>query len=205
MSNYDITQWTDFVRGVTDAEDEQAMRESLPSAGAREQKMEQLLRRVAEVGRWDTQNAVPEGTVRIVKSFGSLLARRTAAIRKPFQILFDSFAQPALAGVRGGSAEARHLVVESDRHTVDVRHDPGHRSPSGSLHAGAVNGQLFSSQGSQPVPQIPVLVLAGDDVVGTSWTGETGDFQADGLPEGPLNLCVLIGSEECIEFPLSAA
>jgi hypothetical protein len=203
MKRYDITHWADFVRGVGEAEDAQSMRTHLATAAASERRDEELLRRVAEVGVRDGRDEVPAATLRIVKALGSLRKTRTAARRLPFRILFDSFGQPAVAGVRGSQPSDRHVVVEAGDFVVDVRFEPGEPSRLGGASGAAVTGQVLHRDGSRPLPEASVVVLAGGEAVGASRTGAGGEFQADGLPDGPLDLWVEVGSDQSIDFPLS--
>ncbi len=72
-------------------------------------------------------------------------------------------------------------------------------------HSQVVVGQLLRhGPEPRPVPEVPVLMLSERRVVGRSLTTRFGEFQADGLPPGPLDLCLLVGPEECIDVPLGA-
>ncbi len=204
MKRYDITHWADFVRDTAESTQAEAMAEYLQEASREERRDAELLRRVAAVGRQDRENKVPESAVRIAKALGSVRRTRTSGSQLPFRILFDSFGQPAVAGVRGSQPRDRHLVVEAGDFVVDVRFEPGELSRLGGASGAAVTGQVLRREGSQPLSDLPVLLLAGDEAVGASRTGESGEFQADGLPEAPLNLWVRVEGGEFIDFPLSA-
>jgi hypothetical protein len=203
MKRHDITDWADFVRGVAEAGDARSMSEVLAAAPAADRRDEELLRRVARVGLRDSRDQVPAGALRVVKALGSLRRTRTAARRLPFRVLFDSFGQPAVAGVRGSQPSDRHVVVEAGDLVVDVRFEPGEPSRLGGASGAAVTGQVMRRDGSEPVADASVVVLAGDRAVGASLTGAGGEFQADGLPDGPLDLWVGVGDDQSIDFPLS--
>ena len=87
-------------------------------------------------------------------------------------------------------------MVESGDYTVDVRLEPA-------VAGSSLVGQILRSSGeAEPLPRTPVLVFAGDDIVGSSLTSPAGEFRADGLPESPLNLCLMVGGDACIEVEL---
>ncbi|MEE8523150.1 MAG: hypothetical protein V3T72_04405 [Thermoanaerobaculia bacterium] len=205
MKRYDITHWADLVRGIAEPEDELAMRTLLAAASTRDRRDEELLRRVATVGYQESVGQVPASAVRIAKALGSVRRTRSSERRLPFRILFDSLGQPAVAGVRGSQPSDRHLVVEAGDFVVDVRFEPGEPSRLGGASGAAVTGQVLRREDSQPLAETAVLVLAGDEAVGASLTSDSGEFQADGLPDGPLDLWVRVGRDQSIGFPLSAA
>jgi len=204
MKRYDITHWADSVRGVAGPEDEQAARAHLTAASAGDRRDEELMRRVAGVGYRDCVDEVPASAVRIAKALGSVRRTRSSERRLPFRIVFDSLGQGAVAGVRGSQASDRHVVVEAGDFVVDVRFEPGEPSRFGGAPGAAVTGQVLRRQGSRPLAEAPVLILAGDEAVGASLTSDSGEFQADGLPDGPLDLWVRVGRDQSIDFPLSA-
>ena len=57
-----------------------------------------------------------------------------------------------------------------------------------------------------PASEVPVLMLSRERrenrIVGRATTGEFGEFQAEGLPGEPMDLCLLVGSEQCLQLPL---
>ena len=139
--------------------------------------------------------------------------------RLGFEIVFDSLAQAA-AGVRGpalagnpfgGAADGlRHLVLEAERYTVDVRFerrpDPRFTVRPGGFSGAVVAGQIVHKNGeTKPMPRTPVLVFAGESIVCSTLSNDSGEFHAEGLPEEPLRLCLLVGRRECIEVPLGQA
>ena len=55
---------------------------------------------------------------------------------------------------------------------------------------------------SRPLPEVPVLVAAGETIVARSLSGEFGEFQAENLPRDSLSLSLLVGHDERIDLPL---
>ncbi len=204
MTDPDITVWCDFVRGVLDPETEARMRQRLAS---RSLTLPPALGRVAAVGRWDAENPVPDAAVRIAKAAGSLRRRGSAAAeprsssilkRLPFKVVADSLHQTAGAGARDLHSSYRHIVFEAEGYSVDVRLEH-EREPAGTV----VLGQLMRHGGEvRPVKEVPVLLVTDDKIVGRGLTGEFGEFHAEGLPDEPMDLCILVGAERCLELPL---
>ena len=220
MTRFKITDWCDFVRGVADPQQGADMRREL-EAGDAPSRMIDMLSLVAEVGQLDSALEIPEHAVRVAKAAGSLArpqdrpetADETGLGKLlrylPFSITFDSFAEPALAGTRSLQGADRRLSVEAEAYKIDLRveHDTEPQST-------VVVGQLLRrSPGAEregtewtdaedPMQDIPVLALEAGRIVGRSKTGRFGEFQAEGLPNEALSLCLLVGTDECIELPL---
>ena len=116
MTDFDITQWADFVRGVGDPELEEDMQESL-DRGSTAGNLAKMLHRVAAVGRADAETPVPESAVRIAKAIGTTtrFEDRPAIRRVPCWLTFDSLLEPAAAGARGIQEAHRELSFEAHR------------------------------------------------------------------------------------------
>ena len=205
MTDLDITGLCDFVRGVLDPETEARVREHLES---RSRNPAGALRRVAAVGHWDAQHPVPDSAVRVAKAAGSLQRRDSAPAaesfagsvlkRLPLTVVADTLHQAAGAGARDLQSNYRHIVFEAEGYSVDVRLEH-EKEPAGAV----VLGQLMRHDGEAgPVGEVPILLVARNKIVGRGLTGEFGEFHAEGLPVEPMDLCLLVGSEQCLELPL---
>ena len=213
----DITDWCDYVRGVAEPERMEAM-VSMIEAGEAPSQLIDRLSLVAEVGHLDSTVEVPEHAVRVAKAAGSL--RRPRAVDEAesgffspgrllrflsFSITFDSLEQPAVAGTRNLQVADRQLSFEAEDFKVDLRleHDtePNSTVVVGQLlHRGGEEG----SSTTTPVVDVPVLAVEEGRIVGRSLTGRFGEFQAEGLPNKSLSLCLLVGPNECLELPVGA-
>ncbi len=220
MSEFNIGQWSDLVRGVADPEMADQMQEHLQeSASARGTVA--ALRRVAAVGRSDHDSPVPAGAVRIAKAIGS--TSRAGAVPKvrriPFMVTFDSLLEAAPAGSRGAQQSHRELTFEAQGYSIDLRleHEtaPSSEGFLGTLPARqVVVGQLLKrdgddhptdpcGDGARPVSRAPVFVFSGEHLIGKAVTGNHGEFQVEGLPRESLDLCLVAG-EDYLEMPLAA-
>jgi len=199
MNTQDTTQWCDYARGLMKLSSAERMQAELASS-ERVRRTVRHFQRVAELARSDTALAIPEYAVRVAKAAGSLRRHDSERLaRRPFSVLFDSLRDAVVAtGIRDLQPFRHQTVFRSDDYIVDVRVEQ-ETNPNGQV----VVGQLLRHQEkAQPVPRIPVLVLSGGRVVGRDLTSRFGEFQAAGLPDEPLELCLLIGDESCIDIPL---
>lgn len=198
MTTHDMTQWCDFTRGVLAPQVAESMRANL----ARSDRARHLVRRferVAELARKDNAVSPPDYAVRIAKAAASVGGAAHRLARRPFTVLYDSFLQPLPAtGTRSHHPSHQQVVYRAQDYTVEVRLERETKP-----HSQIVVGQLLRHLDEvQPVAQVPVLVLSDGRVVGRDLTSRFGEFQAAGLPPEPLQLCLLIGEEACIDVPL---
>ena len=205
MTKFDIVQWCDYVRGVSDAEEESRMREHLESDPQARRAVE-LFSRVRSVAEADNAFSIPDYALRIAKAAASV-SRAPAEVPDasvwrflPFRVAFDSLCSPALAGTRDLHSSYRQVQFQTDEYALDVRleHSPG---PQGT----AVVGQILKL-GDEPVAmaEIPVLVAAEGRIVERSLTSRFGEFHAEDLPKSPLHLYALVGEDSCIAVPLAS-
>ncbi|RMH18307.1 MAG: hypothetical protein D6696_13380 [Acidobacteria bacterium] len=187
---------------MVDRETEQAMIAEL-EAGRAGTESAALLRRVADVARADAEQPVPEHAVRMAKALASVRRpseRPSLFERLPFAVVFDSLRQPVAAGTRDLQPAHRQLSIRAAGFVLDVRLE---QEPA--AQGTAMVGQVVEQKGAQAaaLAEVPVLVLAGGDVVGRALTNRFGEFQADGLPAERLELCVLVRDDALIRVPLS--
>lgn len=198
MTTYDMTQWCDFSRGVLAPQLAESMRSKLARSD-RAQHMVRRFERVAALAQQDSTLGPPDYAVRIAKAAASVehAARRLA--RRPFTVLYDSFLQPVpAAGTRNLHPSHQQVVYRAQEYTVEVCLEK-ETNPHSQIVVGQVLRHL---EEVRPVPQMPVLLLSDGRIVGRDLTSRFGEFQAAGLPPEPLQLCLLIGEETCIDVPL---
>ena len=95
-------------------------------------------------------------------------------------LVFDSFAQPAFAGVRG-AAEARQVVLRAEDFDVHVKisGDPGQQQ---------LIGQIFPRNESRFVDNAQLQLLKDGERVGLTVVDQFGGFQFEEVPQGTLSL-----------------
>ena len=95
-------------------------------------------------------------------------------------VVFDSFTQPAFAGVRG-AAEARQVVLRAEDFDVHVKisGDPGQQQ---------LIGQIFPRNESRFVDNAQLQLLKDGERVGLTVVDQFGGFQFEEVPQGTLSL-----------------
>ena len=96
-------------------------------------------------------------------------------------ITFDSFLQPALAGVRGASGAARQLVMRAEEFDIHIKiwGEPEHRQ---------MLGQVLCRSGAAFVQSASLHLVQRGERLETATANETGEFHFTDLPEGDLSL-----------------
>lgn len=212
MTRIDITDWCDFVRGVTEPEVEETLRRRLEKDAAAQRTVE-ILQRVDAVGQADRALDIPEHALRGAKAIGSLQRPNslvdelpseekeswwsTLLERLPVRVAFDNLLQPAVAGTRDLQSPHRQILFEADDYTVDVRWEQ-----ADAQHTVVIGQALEREETPKPLVDLPVYVMAEDKIVARAQTNRFGEFQADKLPKKPLRLCLLVGERSCLELPL---
>ncbi len=221
MSEFNITQWCDFVRGVGDPEKAEQMRDHLEAGSTAARSIVEAMRSGADVGRSDSESPVPLDAVRIAKAIGGTSRANAAPTvrRIPCLLAFDSLLEAAPAGSRNLQQSHRELTFTARGYSVDLRLEQEIEPPNmvmvGQLlrqrdeYASAAReirpsreGHTDRDNAPQPVSRAPVLVYSGERLIGKAVTGIHGEFQVEGLPRESLDLCVVAG-EDFLELPLA--
>ncbi len=210
MSKYDVTHWSDYVRGLADPPLRRELDAHLALPGS-----ESARRSVAAFesllafARRDALAEPPAAALHGAKVLGSLLRPPAAAgdgllARLRSFLVFDSAAAPLAYGLRDladPGVRDRQLIYRSDDYFIDLRLEA---EPGGD--AWVVVGQLLHEKdGVTPLPGVPLLAASADRFVARARTGELGEFQAEGLPGQDLRLLFLVSDEICLEVPVSHA
>jgi len=138
----------------------------------------------------DSRLDVPQSAVR--------MARAIFVLHKPEQVqlhprtlarlVFDSFREPAAAGVRSERQLARQTLYEAGDYTIDLRLEAD-ADPAKVVMVGQIANRV---QPEQPPRSVPVLLQAGREELGRTTTNEFGEFQLAYQPRTPLRLLIPI-------------
>lgn len=198
MKHYDMIQWSDYVRGVGDAELRRAMRDHLATGCPECGRTAQLLRGVVDVARSDRRHGPPESAVRAVRALFALQQPTASHWLSPLRIrlAFDSLYEPAPAGVRGPETARRQLVYYAQDYalTLSLDYRPGPKGESLEL-----GGEILRrSEG--PIPEVPAYLMSGSQLLAHSFSSHLGDFHMECDPAERMRLCLLVDSAELIEI-----
>lgn len=208
MSKYDVTIWSDYVRGLLDpaTRNELSAYLELPGSVAARRTVQAFGGLLAFAAR-DAAAEPPAGALRSVKALGSMLRPREDSWLRKLQsvLVFDSASAPLLAGVRDLGHLDRQLIFRNDDYYVDLRLEQ--EAPNGAPNgAWVIVGQLLREKdGVRPVAGVPVIAANVERFLSRSTTGKLGEFQAEGLPSADLRLLFLVDDELCLEVPVSNA
>ena len=198
MEHFSDQAWADFIRGIN-APQRKEMESHLANGCPDCTVSRNTWTQVQTAALQESSFAPPENTVRIAKLlFANSFAGQSEA--HVASLTFDTFLQPALAGIRSAAAAARQMVYEADGLAVDLCFD---RSPQSRMLS--LTGQVLDKQ----VPRAP---LQNSEVI--LWTekglpiAETkanafGEFHLEFEPQNNLRLSIRVVARAHIRIHLA--
>lgn len=198
MNHFDIADWTDYARNLVDGDRRGAMDAHLASGCARCGRTLSALQRVAALAHDDLQQPLPEHAMHSVKALSAvhLPERAPRLVSLALQLAFDSFMEPAPAGIRGLELSSRHLVYYAQNYALDLRLE--YEPDSAMLQLG---GEILDRKFG-PVANVPTFLIADDQIVSRSTSGELGEFTLACHNKGSIRLCLVMNEDECIDVTL---
>ncbi len=191
MKHFPLTQWVDFVRGVSEATSTAAMERHLtPGCPACEQTVRRL-RAVSELARVDEGYEPPAHLIRFAKAAFSL--RRPDRVFLlgilPARLAFEGMDRALLAGTRGPGEEFnRQNLYEAGDFSLHLRFERAQGVATVSL-----TGQIANrNKPEAPIAHVPVLLTRGRTVVARSLSNEFGEFQVEYRANAALRLQIPI-------------
>ncbi|HEX2714781.1 MAG TPA: hypothetical protein VHM88_21545, partial [Candidatus Acidoferrales bacterium] len=137
MNHYSTQEWIDFANEVATEARKMEMQQHLDSGCKRCADSVALWQQVRDGAAAEARYQPPDGLVRLAKAmFG---ARKGPESSEEVSLLFDSFAQPLLAGVRSSEASARQMLYSTGSFFLHLQISA--RADSGRV---AVMGQLMN-------------------------------------------------------------
>jgi hypothetical protein len=184
MNHFDITQWTDFARGVTPAADRGVMEAHVVSGCARCRETLTLVKRVVESARIDNAYDPPEHVVRCAKALSALLSPKRADVSLIARLVYDSFGALAPVGMRAEDRISRHGLYEAGDFCVDVRLEQEKGSALATL-VGQISNRVDPDSS---LVEAPVLLMARKNIVAHTVYNRFGEFQMEYPPAPDLRL-----------------
>jgi hypothetical protein len=201
MKHFGVEQWLDFVRGLAGTIDRVAMEQHL-SQGCKDcSALVERLRRFVAAAAADARYQIPDWAVRSACDIFELQRPDKVLFlpRLVAKLVFDSFREPALAGVRSQEEMTHQALYEAGDYCVDLRveHERG-------ADAVVLAGQIANrTQPEQRVSGIPVILMSGKEVLGRTVSNGSGEFQIECQAKKSLRLYVpLQQAGKRIEVPL---
>jgi hypothetical protein len=193
-------EWIDRVRGNVPAPEKDAM--DLHLAGCRRcRRARDLFGAVAEVARGEAAYSVPEGTLRSARAIFALQRPERVQIlpRALARLVYDSFAEPLLVGIRSRQRVTRQAMYRAGDYYVDLRMES---EPETSRVS--VVGQIANRRDPErSVSHVPVILMSDEEVVARAVSNELGEFQLGYAPAKHLRLHVPVSGSGSIEVALN--
>jgi len=200
MKHFEVEQWLDFVHGLAGAREAMTMEQHLSHGCKKCNAMVHGLRRFVAAATADARYQIPDWKVRLACDiFERQRPEKLLLPRLVAKLVFDSFREPALRGVRSQEDSMHRAMYEAKDYCVDLRmeHERG-------ADAVVLVGQIANhTQPERRVSGVPVILMSGKEVVGRTVSNDSGEFQMQCHAKKPLRLCVpLRQAGKRIEVPL---
>ncbi|MBZ5554600.1 MAG: hypothetical protein LAO21_17930 [Acidobacteriia bacterium] len=196
MKHYDITEWSDFARGLTEGIDRSSMERHLELGCSQCRRTARLFIDLARIAKAEPQFQVPLSVERLAKAI--LAMNQPEKLRRlprfvP-RLVFDSFRSPLPAGVRSRQGMTRQALYRDHaaNFSLDLRldHEPGSSQV-------VLVGQIANfKEPSKRHSHVPVFLLAGRDIVARTVSNQLGEFQLECQAKKRLRLCVPVNDME---------
>ena len=190
MKHYGIAQWVDFARGLVPESEQQAMRGHLADGCSECGELADFCRELSSTCLEAAEYPAPEWVVRSAKAMFPVQAvpQRKRAYRIAAELIYDSFLEPAPAGLRDSWQVGWQALYRSGDCSLDLRIEPELASSRS-----AVIGQLSNySAPDQRMEGILVYLKAGKLMIAETHSNEFGEFQMEFEQQGRLELCVYL-------------
>ena len=198
MEHFSEQTWADFGTGFGASEKARGIKAHLAANCLNCKADSRFWSRLQTMALAEREYSAPENLVRLAKL--EFIAKKEFQAEKwsLASVLFDSFSQPLLAGVRSSAAVARQVVYEAEGLTVDLRFDLV--VPSGKISA---VGQILDSHiAREPLTGAPVVVWTQNgQLVATATANAYGGFQLEFEAQDDLRLTARVG-ERRVRMPL---
>jgi hypothetical protein len=203
MEHFSVEKWIDFVNLAVTISEQEQMDKHLSLGCKSCQKTVSLWQRVRASAAAEGNYQPPESAVRIAKAaFADVaLSSRNKGSESKVKLLFDSFLQPVLAGVRSAGTGTRQMLYRADPYQIDVQLE---MKPSANRII--VTGQLLNLSN-------PKMIAAGTRVLVSNMHGDVvhtaanqfGEFSGEVKNSGDLQLTFATPSGEPIVISLREA
>jgi len=196
--HFSDAEWIDRVRGKVLAPE--AM--DLHLGGCRRcGRARDLFGAVAEVALGEAAYDVPEGTLRSARAIFALQRPERVRIlpRVLACLVYDSFAEPLLVGIRSRQRVTRQAMYRAGDYYVDLRMESEPET-----HRVSVVGQIANRRDPErSVAHVPIVLTSDEEVIARAVSNEFGEFQLGYAPAKHLRLHVPVSDSGSIEVALN--
>ena len=190
--HFKLEEWADLARDVTRPEAAAKMRQHLDTGCSECIEAFASMCALAALAKRKEDYEPPAELVRSAKALAAQAAFQ-AGKGDFMDLVFDSFLQPAAAGVRGARHAARQVLYQKGTCCIDIRLE--HDTQAKKLN---VMGQVLDSgESGRGVGSILVEVVQGEKPVATATTNSYGEFELSVTNGGGVELCFGVSSSNC--------
>jgi hypothetical protein len=196
MRHFTLEEWADFARNVASPENTGEMQQHLAGGcGSCAQTLETMTS-VATIGAREGNYEPPANAVRMSKLLMASQRPKAVKARVPemWPLVFDSFLQPAMAGVRVAMTTSRQLLYRQGNCCIDIRLEYA----MGANDMSIIGQVLNSGQPGRGPGEIPVELLSGERTIASTATNNFGEFQFLFPVAGDLQVRVDPSDENCV-------
>lgn len=200
--DYEAGKWADFVRDLVGDKTRERMQAHLDSGCKKCVELARFFSEVVQRAAADSAYHIPDQVIRNLRSVYALQQPEEVRLlpRTVARLVYDSFRQPLLMGVRSQQNAAHQLMYIAGPYTVDLRLEHEQGSPQVRLI-----GQIANRERASGVPEVSVFLLSGDSVVRKTATNKFGEFAIEYPPGKGLRLFAPIPGENHVEVRLGAS
>jgi hypothetical protein len=190
--------WADFARQQSQPQEKARLEQHLQSCERCAQTLD-VWTAVADLAGQEATYQPPDDVVARVKARFALhrppgLRERVAS---SVSMVFDSFRQPALAGVRAAGRSPRYLLYKAGRYLIRLQVE----RESGSDRLSFVGQIVDEVDPKNALQELPVLLLSNKDTLDRTVTNVLGEFQLASDPSEGLRLSVGIPEIGTLTLP----
>jgi hypothetical protein len=188
--------WVDFAREQSRPEERGRLQRHLDTGCTRCVKTVRLWKEVLGVADQEASYRPPDEVLRQLK--GDFALHRpepllSRAVRR-VALVFDSFRQPLVSGVRAAGVAPRQLLYKAGRYTIRLRLEP-----ASDAERMSIIGQILDEQDPAGTLQdIAVLAVRGSQTLDRTLTNHLGEFLLE--PDAAENLQLCVGVAEIGTF-----
>ena len=199
MKHYDDQSLVNFARGAGNHPTNLEIRTHLDGSCADCEQRLRLWSRMRDFAIRESCNEPSAGAVRLMKAaFGAVPVKARQTMREVATLVFDSFCQVPLGGVRSSAAAAeRQLLYRAGSLMIDMKL----QTSSNAGHF-ALIGQVLSSDDAIAMDELPVHLLSGAAQLASTCTNRFGEFRLEHDSEKDLHVSLEVSQEKEVFIPL---
>lgn len=200
MLQFGTFEWIDIGSQLASDDRRKEMEQNLESDRQEHSETEALWQKVAKAAAAEASYQPPPQKVRAVKSAFTMKGpeskrRETGGV---LHLLYDSFLQPALAGVRSGSMRVRQMLYRADPYQIDFQVELDQEQ-----NRMVITGQLVDLSHPEMVGRdVEVTISDGRDSVANTMTNQFGEFRGEVKNSGNLEITLVGRTEKPISILL---